>query len=148
MLFQQCLQGQVLNLNVHQGWRTMAEIAIGPGGVTGENRWGFLQARETVLGSEFSFGPHFFVGPKITFNYSVIFLSCGGSLIYYTDLKNNVLCLHPHIGLSANTFADLYVGYNIPLYKNEMKNYINGFTVTLAIPLMKERLLKKKKKSS
>jgi len=136
----------VLNLNIHQGWRTMGEIAFGPGGVLSRDKLGLMQAEELQLGSEFSFGPHFFIGPKVTYNFSTLFFSCGGSVIYYSDFKNYTVCLHPHLGLSVNTFADLYLGYNIPVGPNKMKGYINRFTATLAIPLMKERVIKEKKK--
>ena len=126
----------VMNLNVHQGWRTMGEISFG---VTSTNdiKFNLIEANEWELGTEFNFDPkHFILAPKLSMNFSSLIMSAGGSLIYYTDFNKGTLYLNPHLGISLLTHVDIYCGYNIPLMRNTMKPFVNHFTVTLAVPII------------
>ncbi len=125
----------VLNLKIHQGWRTMGEISVGIGALDGQH--GFETLSSLQGGCQFNFDPnHFIVGPSIGWNASAVILQGGANLIYFTDFDKRTLFLNPHIGFTFNTDFDLYFGYNIPLMKNEMRSMVNHFTVTLSVPLL------------
>ncbi len=132
----------VLNLNIQQGWRTMGEIAFGLADFTGKRNHFSMNGLEAIeIGSQFNFNPkHFIMGPELVYNVSFLFFfNFGGSLVYLTDFRKGTVYLHPHLGISYNTFFDLYAGYNIPLMKNHMRTLVNNFTVTFAVPLINRK---------
>jgi hypothetical protein len=129
----------VLNLNIQQGWRTMGEIAFSLADYEGKRNRFSLNVLDAIgFGSQFNFNPkHFIIGPELVYNVSFLFFNFGGCIVYLTDFKKGTVYLNPHLGVSYNTFFDLYAGYNIPLMTNHMKTLVNNFTVTLAVPLIK-----------
>ncbi|MBC7865025.1 MAG: hypothetical protein IAF38_18770 [Bacteroidia bacterium] len=132
----------VINVNFQQGYRPMGEVSAGlclyePGNFFGPASGELNTLNQVQLGAEFNFSnKHFVMGPKLTYNFSYFIVNCGASLSYLTDLKYGTVYLNPHFGITFNTYADLYIGYNIPLMKNYMKPYVNHFTVTLAVPIL------------
>jgi hypothetical protein len=131
----------VLNLNIQQGWRTMGEIAFSLADYQGKKNRFSLNVLDAIgFGSQFNFNPkHFIIGPELVYNVSFLFLNFGGGIVYLTDFKKGTVYLNPHLGVSYNTFFDLYAGYNIPLMTNHMKTLVNNFTVTFAVPLIKRK---------
>jgi hypothetical protein len=135
----------VLNVGIHQGWRTMGELSVGTclGWKTHDlaaYKWYSL-----TLGTEFNFNPHhFIIGPKITYNRQMGFLlgglDWGCSLIYYTDFDKGELYINPQVGINIITFLGLHLGYNIPLYSqsgdNPMRSLVNHFTVSLIFSII------------
>lgn len=123
-------------LAVQQGWRTMGEVAIGLGLYEAHSFLDFDIAH-IQLGTTFNFTPEqLILGPGITFLYSPLLIDVGGSLRYYTTKNTGTLYVSPHFGINF-IYADLFMGYEIPLTKNVMKPWVNRFTVTLAVPLHK-----------
>jgi hypothetical protein len=131
----------ILNLNVQQGWRTMGEIAFGLADFQGRRKnYGLNSLESFEIGSQFNFNPnHFIIGPELNYNVSWILITFGASIIYLTDFSKGTLYLNPHLGFTYNTYIDLFIGYNIPLMKNNMKSLVNNFTATLAFPLIKRK---------
>jgi len=131
----------ILNLNIQQGWRTMGEIAFGLADFQGKKNNYSLNVMQSIeMGSQFNFNPkHIIIGPELVYHVSFIFMCFGGSLVYITDFSKGTLYLNPHLGLSYNTFFELYAGYQIPLMKNHMKTYVNRINMTLAAPIIKRK---------
>jgi hypothetical protein len=127
----------ILFINLHAGFRSLiGELSIGKGVEYYDKGWRTLNS--LAMGCEFNFNAdHRLFGPKISISSSSLFYAVGASLIGYTNGNKMTICLNPHLGISFNTFADLYFGYNIPLMKNNFPDQINGFTFTLSAPLFK-----------
>jgi hypothetical protein len=135
----------LIQLSLHQGWRTMGEVAIGYAkGLHSDQlnlRWHTLQ-----LGAEFNFDPaRFILAPKVSYNYSfgtLGLLSAGVSGLYYTDFSRGVFCFEPHAGFSFYYFQ-LYAGYNFALMDpgtyNPLRSRLNRMQVSLCVPLMRNR---------
>jgi 5-hydroxyisourate hydrolase-like protein (transthyretin family) len=133
------------DLCFHFGQHPAAELAFGVGHVI--RTYQFTSIWETAqAGCEFNFSPsHFIIGPKLTYNYSgagLLFgFITGGSLTYYTDLRNGNFFFHPQLGLTIQTVFDVYAGYNIPLGPSVINSSINKFTLTLAIEIVNRKRL-------
>jgi hypothetical protein len=123
----------IFNLEVQQGWRTMGGVSVGR--VVDDEQF-FRSSSYVEIGSNFYLSPqHPIIGPKISIGFSFLFSGCA-NLIYYTDFHRGTLFLNPNFGISLGRLADIYLGYNIPLTPNYMKNDVNHFTFTCSIPFI------------
>lgn len=88
------------------------------------------------VGSEFSFGENFFIGPKIGFEMNFAVISTKLNIINYTDFKKYDPRITPEIGLSIWGYVNLTYGYNIKLLKNNIDNVpTNRLSLSFNIPL-------------
>ncbi len=85
------------------------------------------------LGTEFNTGPDsFIVGPKIGYEFSLLILGGGISMVDYTDFKTQDIRLVPEVGISLLGRANLFYGFNIHLNENRFQE-ISRNRVTLSV---------------
>jgi len=102
-------------VNLHHN--VMGEIGVLYGNILGDNdKFGPLGLKGVRLASEFNTdSKNFILGPKISYEFDLIFLGLRMSIIDYKESNLNDFRFVPEIGLTLIGCIDLFYGVNIPL---------------------------------